>query len=214
MPEITVKTILEIAAHEALVREAYRDSVGVWTWSIGITSASGHNVERYIGKPQPLSKCLEIYIWLLETKYAPAVRLAFKGHDLSEEQFAAALSFHYNTGAITSASWVELFRQGKISESRKAFMLWRKPKEIIPRRRKERDLFFDGKWSGDGMITQYPVNSSHRPDWSGGCKIDIGDELRGILQADAASDDLQPVTEETINQPLTIWQRMKQYFRG
>ena len=52
---ITYKTALEIASHEALIRQAYKDSVGVWTWSVGLTSATGHDVLRYKANPNPLS---------------------------------------------------------------------------------------------------------------------------------------------------------------
>lgn len=70
---IDANAAMELASHEGLVRRAYKDSVGVWTWSIGITNATGHNVERYIGKPQTRQHCLAIYVWALE-KYADDVR--------------------------------------------------------------------------------------------------------------------------------------------
>jgi len=153
--QITARVALEVATHEGLVKEAYRDSVGVLTWSVGVTSASGHNVDRYIGNPQTIERCLEIYLWLLETKYAPAVRKAFAGRSLTEAQFAAALSFHWNTGSIDDASWVDNWKAGEIGRARANFMNWRIPPEVIPRRRKELELFFDGKWSGDGTIDIY-----------------------------------------------------------
>jgi len=40
---------MEVASHEAIIRQAYKDSEGVWIWSVGLTSATGHVVERYIG---------------------------------------------------------------------------------------------------------------------------------------------------------------------
>lgn len=180
---ITERIALELIGHEAIVREAYKDSVGVWTWSVGVTNASGHKVyPRYKDNPQPIDKCLEIYVWLLRSKYAPAVVKAFSGHDLTESQFGAALSFHYNTGAIGRASWVESFKAGRIAQARTEFMNWRSPPEIIPRRKKERDLFFDGKWSADGRATVYPVRKPpYAPDWSGAARVDIRDELREAM---------------------------------
>src|SRR5690554_6331906 len=90
---------LEVACHEALVRQTYKDSVGVLTWCVGMTNATGHTVERYIGKPASLQHCMNIYAWALD-RYADGVRRAFKGTPLTKAQFAAALSFHWNTGAI------------------------------------------------------------------------------------------------------------------
>ena len=179
---VTEKIALELIHHEAIVQEAYRDSVGVWTWGVGVTNASGHNVERYKDNPQSIERCLEVYLWLLRTKYLPDVLEAFTGFPLSESKLAAALSFHYNTGAIKRASWVGSFLKGDVVSARKEFMNWRSPPEIIPRREKERDLFFDGRWSSDGMTTIYPVRKpSYTPDWGRARRVDITADLRRAM---------------------------------
>jgi len=182
MRTLTTKIITEIAYHEGIVREAYLDSVGVWTWSAGITSASGHSVERYKRNPQRLSKCLEVYVWLLREKYLPAVLRAFEGHDLTEAQLAAALSFHWNTGAIERASWVKQFMAGD-GKARSSFMNWKRPAEIVPRRKAERDLFFDGAWSGDGTVLEWTrVSDAGRIDWSSGVRKDVSAHMAAILE--------------------------------
>jgi GH24 family phage-related lysozyme (muramidase) len=108
---------------------------------VGVTNASGHQVHpRYLRNPQTLTRCLEVYEWLVRTKYLPEVRAAFGRIQLNEHQLAAALSFHWNTGAIARASWVRSFRDGNIAQARREFMNWSKPKEIIGRREAERDL--------------------------------------------------------------------------
>lgn len=180
---LTARVALEIIGHEAIVREAYLDSVDVWTWGIGVTNASGHTVyPRYKDNPQPLEHCLKIFMWLLLTRYIPAVEKAFAGHELSEAQFAAALSFHYNTGAIARADWVRHFRDGRSDLAEAAIMNWRTPPEIIPRRQKERDLFFDGRWSSDGKATVYPVKKpSYRPDFRRGERVDVRQIVEGLL---------------------------------
>lgn len=179
---ITYNVALEIASHEAVIRQAYKDSVGVWTWSVGITSASGHKVERYIDNPQTIDYCLEVYVWLLRARYLPAVNRAFKGRTLSEAQLAAALSFHWNTGAIERAQWVQDYRLGHTVSARKNFMNYNKPPEITERRAKERDLFFDGKWSNDGTMTEYTeLTSRHTPKWRSGRKIDVKAVLTKII---------------------------------
>lgn len=155
---LTSRAAKELIAHEGIVQEAYKDSVGVWTWSIGITNKSGHQVHpRYLDKPQPLDKCLQVFIWLLKFKYIPDVEHAFAGHALSEAQFAAALSFHWNTGKIGSAGWVDKWKAGKLAAARAGFLAYRIPAEVIPRRQKEAALFFDGVWSGDGKSNVFPV---------------------------------------------------------
>ncbi len=157
-PSLTPRIVGEILQHEGLAREAYRDSVGVWTWSVGITDASGHRVGRYRDNPQSVERCLEVFVWLLTTRYLPAVQAAFGAFAPSEHQLAAALSFHYNTGAIARASWLKRFLDDDVDAARAAILDWRRPSEILPRRRRERDLFFDAKWSGDGSVAVYDVS--------------------------------------------------------
>lgn len=185
--EITYRTAGETLEHEGLVQEAYRDSVGVWTWSVGVTSASGHLVHpRYKDNPQPIRRCLEVFIWLLERKYAPEVRRVFRGHDLTEAQFAAALSFHYNTGAIARAAWVDLWKAQENAAAYLAFMNWRAPAGIVPRRKAERDLFFKGKWTWGGKVTVFPVRKpSYRPNFDAGKQVDVSADLRSLLSGAA-----------------------------
>lgn len=179
---MTVRVLQELVGHEAIVQEAYKDSVGVWTWGVGVTTRSGHSVERYKDNPQSIEHCLKIFAWLVMEKYAPAVRKAFAGRELSEAQFAAAVSFHYNTGAIGRASWVKSWMAGKPTTAKKQFMNWVKPPEITKRRKAERDLFFDGAWSSDGKATVYPVRKpSYSPNWGGAQRIDITADLERAL---------------------------------
>ena len=110
---------LEVASHEALVRQTYLDSVGVKTWCVGMTNATGHRVERYIGKPQTVQHCMNIYAWAL-ANYAGQVRDAFKARPLTKAQFAAAVSFHWNTGGIGRAAWVRYWLRGEDEKARKA----------------------------------------------------------------------------------------------
>lgn len=171
---LTERTVIEIVEHEAIVLEAYKDSVGVWTWSVGITSKSGHDVMRYKDKPQTLAHCLAVYIWLLREKYLPDVLKAFEGHNLTENQLCAALSFHWNTGAIRKADWVRLWKAGDATDAYAAFMNYSRPPEIIARRKAERSLFFKGEWTGDGTVIVWPVRKpSYSPNWSKPQMVDI-----------------------------------------
>ena len=76
--EVDYSVALEVASHEAVIRQAYKDSVGIWTWSVGLTGATGHDVERYIDNPASLQHCLNIFVWALRN-YAAQVNDAFPG---------------------------------------------------------------------------------------------------------------------------------------
>jgi lysozyme len=182
---LTMRMVLEILEHEAIVQEAYKDSVGVWTWGVGVTGASGHHVDRYKDKPAPIARCIEIYVWLLRTKYLPEVLSAFAGHPLAEHELAAALSFHWNTGAIGKADWVKMVKAGQREAARAAFLNYSRPKEVIGRRKCERALFFDGIWMGDGLVPHYGVaKPSYAPRWSSRKLIDVREDVAKAM-ADA-----------------------------
>ncbi len=192
---LTTEMCEEISTHEGLVAEAYKDSVGVWTWSIGITSQSGHDVERYIDNPATIDRCVEVYIWALDLNYLQAVQRAMQSRPLTLNQLTASLSFHWNTGAIERASWVGYFLNGDMAEAERRFMQWDSPPEIIERRKREADLLFRNIWSGDGKITHYTrVTNSSTPDWSSGVRISIRDELERAISAHyGPTDPLPPV---------------------
>jgi len=104
-------------------------------------------------------------------KYETRVRKAFTV-PLAQHEFDAAVSFDFNTGAINRASWVEMINKGDRQAARAAFMRWNKPAEIIGRREKERDLFFTGRYSGNGMVMVYPSDtSSGRVLWNKGKRM-------------------------------------------
>lgn len=179
MQKVSRKGLIEIASHEAIVLSPYLDSVGVWTVGIGHTASAGDpdpSVER---REFSLDEIMDIFARDIE-KFERRVRRAF-GRSLTQEQFDAAVSFDFNTGGIHRATWVKRFNEGKDDQARIAFMAWRKPKEIVPRRKKERDLFFDGKYSTDGMVSVYPASSTGAVLWSQGKRVSLP-EMGGVTQ--------------------------------
>jgi lysozyme len=173
MFEITYKTALEIVTHEAIVRQTYYDGGGVPTWSVGLTSATGHKVERYWKNPQSLDHCLRVYVWALDN-YADEVRKAFAGCDLTEAEFAAALSFHWNTGAISKASWVTSFKAGKIGDAK------------------------------NGRVTEWTrVKPDGHIDWGSAKTIDISAELHAALAGDIPAAD-KVIVEEKVPVPVPV----------
>ena len=158
MLKVSQRGMAEIAAHEAIVLSPYKDSVGVWTVGIGHTARAGHPDPAKERREFSIDEIMGIFTRDIQ-KFESRVRKAFK-RPLSQSQFDAAVSFDFNTGGIHRASWVKHFNKGDDARARQAFMLWRKPSQIIPRRQKERDLFFDGKYTSNGRVDVYPASSS------------------------------------------------------
>ncbi len=179
---LNVKNILELMHHEAIIQEMYKDSVGVETWSAGLTAASGINVRQYKDNPASLQVCIDAVVDRLRKVYVPRVLAAFKGKILSEAQFAAAMSFDYNTGAITRADWVKHWMNGHTDVAYESIMNWRSPPEIIKRREAERELFFKGVWSQDGKTTVFGVRKpSYTPNWKSARRVDVTAEIKAAL---------------------------------
>lgn len=182
--ELTPKIVAYCLHEEGMVEEAYKDSVGVWTWAGGVTNASGHEVyPRYKDNPQSLERCLEVTIWLMRERYLPAVETAFGGHDLNEAQIAAALSFHWNTGAISKANWVQEYRQGKPNSAKADIMQWSSKGMLTARRKREQALFFDGVWPKDLRCPIYPVaKPSYTPAFRRVVLVDLMPTLEKVMQ--------------------------------
>jgi len=177
---LTLRTAVELIGHEAIVREWYKDSVGVGTWGVGVTNASGHEVDRYKDAPTSIKRVLDVYIWLLREVYIPPVLKAFADFDLNEHQFAAAVSFHYNTGRIHNTAWVGMVKKGQRAAARQFLTTHYLNKGTLQSRRNaEAALFFDGKWEHeDGMVSVFPVRKpSYQPNFSAGVRVDIRKDM-------------------------------------
>lgn len=170
---LTPRIVAAVAHEEGLVLEAYKDSVGVWTWALGVAESGGHNVRQYIDKPSTIEAAVAASIDIMRRKYLPAVQSAFDGHRLKEHEIAGALSFHWNTGQIRKASWIKAWRDGDIAAARKGYLSWNKPASIIERRKSDAALFFDAAWPSL-LVPVYPVRKpSYQPDIRKGKLVDI-----------------------------------------
>lgn len=89
---------------EGVVLKAYRDVAGVWTIGAGLTAASGV-VRPKAGMVITRAEADRLLAAALAARYEPAVRKALPGARPCE--FDAGVSFHWNTGAVAKATWVE-----------------------------------------------------------------------------------------------------------
>lgn len=174
--DLTLYSFCFLASEEGMVKEMYYDSVGVGTWALGVTNSSGHTVDpRYKDNPQHLEKCIEISVWLIRESYLPAVFRAFEGYPLHDNELAAALSFHWNTGAIETTSWVDMVKEGEMDQAREFLENhYLNDGDLQARRNREAALFFDNMWPYPMLMNVYPVNKpSYTPDWGGANQVDI-----------------------------------------
>ena len=169
---MTMKTsdagLFALALHEGIVPAPYRDSVGVWTYGIGHTLGAGYpDPEKMLrGMPSSLDAALRDVFDLFRrdvAKYEAAVNRAVKV-PITQAQFDALVSFHYNTGAIGRASLVKRLNAGDVAGAATGFLAWMKPPEIKDRRTAEFALFAKGTYP-TGQATVWKVDGNGRMIW-------------------------------------------------
>ena len=160
--------LFALAMHEGIVPGPYLDSVGVWTYGIGVTAAAGDvdPAKMPRGMPDDLDAAVKLAVDLFrkvlaryEADVARAVKVPLKQH-----QFDALVSFHYNTGAIGRATLVKKLNAGDIAGAGQGFMSWLKPASLKARREAERDLFLTGAYPG-GSVPVWGVTNAGKVIW-------------------------------------------------
>jgi GH24 family phage-related lysozyme (muramidase) len=149
---VSNKGLMAIASHEALVLTTYLDSKRVPTIGIGHTAAAGPP------KPTPGLRIteregMELFGRDIE-RYAADVREAVKV-PVSQHEFDALVSFHFNSGGIKRAALVKALNAGDRVKAAAGFMGWIKPKELIGRRKKEQRLFEKGDYGDISTVLVY-----------------------------------------------------------
>lgn len=159
--QTSAQGVAALELEEGVVLRAYRDSVGVWTIGAGLTAASGV-VKPAAGMLITKSEATNLLERALRQKYEPAVRAAMTTTTVTPKQheFDAGVSFQWNLGKITSASWVKSWKaRAPRAEIRMGLMKWNKAGgKVLPgltaRRSREADMLLDGKYRVPDLPTQ------------------------------------------------------------
>lgn len=108
---------------EGLVLRAYRCPAGKWTIGDGLTAASGV-VDPGPGMVITQDEADRLLDEALRRNYEPAVTRAMPG--ARQHEFDGGVSFHWNTGAISRASWVPAWASGNRAAMRERLKRWTK----------------------------------------------------------------------------------------
>jgi lysozyme len=161
----------ELAGHEAIVLTRYLDSVGIWTIGIGHTAAAGPPDPDHPTPALTLAEAFALFRRDL-ADYEAGVNAAIHA-PLAQHEFDALVSFHFNTGRIATASLTASINAGKKPLAGTQFMNWKRPAAIIPRRRKEQQLFRSGVYANEGKATLYPATAAGAIQWSRGRSVSL-----------------------------------------
>lgn len=206
--KVSERGLAEIASHEGIVLSRYKDSVGVWTIGIGHTVSAGQPDPSKVTRELSLREVMEIFARDIQ-KFEKRVNKAFT-RQLTQEQFDAAVSFDFNTGGIHRATWVKKFNSGDFNGARRSFMAWSKPKEIIPRRKAERDLFFDGTYSGNGKVNTYKASSTGKVLWNTGKRVSLPPKS----QPKSKTTPVAVAVGTGVVATVTFWDKIQAFFAG
>lgn len=169
--KMSVWGLAELAGHEGIVTTRYLDSVGVWTIGVGHTAAAG--------APDPKTFTGELTPEQTMTLFANDVQdyeldvMSVVKVPITQYEFDALVSFHYNTGGIYRAALVRYLNSGDRERAAAAFMGWVTPREVTSRRMKEQTLFRTGKYCNGGKAGVYPATTAGRVRWDQGKVVDV-----------------------------------------
>ena len=192
---ITDRGLLALVRHEGIVPGPYLDVRQVWTFGIGHTAAAGPPDPATMPRDMPadldagIREAFRVFRADL-ARYEAAVLRAVTV-PLAPHEFDALVSFHYNTGGIARAALTRHLNAGDRDAAAEAFLNWRRPAAIVPRREDERDLFRHGRYPA-GRIPVWSVDRGGRVDFSRPIRRLTETEALALLRPDDAPAPHEP----------------------
>lgn len=128
-----------LIAREGRRLQAYRDSAGIWTIGIGITSASGLIAVRP-GLTITAAEC-DALAHRAFALYAGHVDAALAGTRVTQHGYDALVSVCFNIGpaAFGGSTFLKRLRTGDVDGAQAALLWWNRPAAILGRRQAEAD---------------------------------------------------------------------------
>jgi lysozyme len=139
---ITKSTLSYITEEEGKRNKAYKDTKGLWTVGVGHLIRPGE--EHLIGKTltdQEVEELLRSDLKWCSEAVESAVRVP-----LSQQSMDALYSLCFNIGgtAFKNSTLVKKLNAKDIKGAADQFLVWSKQPELLPRRKRERELFLSG----------------------------------------------------------------------
>lgn len=192
----SLRGICSMLAEEAIVLSSYDDGTGTLTIGAGHTAAAGPPNPRP-GMKISLTESINIYrndLSKVEREVMSAIRAT-----LSQNQFDALVSWHFNTGKIASATLTERLNAGDIEGAAAEFARWNKSDGkildgLVARRERETALFQKGEY-GDPIIRVFDSKGGREEHFSPA-------QIEALLGGAPASEEEQS-TEELLANPAS-----------
>lgn len=194
----SLRGICAMLAEEAIVLSAYDDGTGTLTIGAGHTAAAGAP-KPSSGMKISLTEAINIFRADL-IKFERGVEGAVKV-PLSQNQFDALVSWHFNTGAISTATLTQKLNARDAAGAAEEFARWNKSKGrvldgLVARRARETAVFRDADY-GEPVVRVLESKNGHEDHFSS-AQIEA---LFGNTGAPAPEEDQS--TEEILANPAS-----------
>jgi lysozyme len=138
--------------HEGIINHPYNDKKRYATIGIGhlIGYRPVNNQDKIDWAGFNKQKAFELFKADLTKTYEPSVKSLVKV-PLTQFQYDAIVSFQYNTGGLGISNFLKSLNQGK--PNGELMLNFKKPAEIIGRRKDEVKLFNTGEYQNQGTAT-------------------------------------------------------------
>lgn len=183
-----------IRSFEGCALRAYRDPVGIWTIGYGQTNsdASVLGFKVQAGVTITRQQAEDLLIVSLDKRYAATVDRTLPGSNLPT--FDAGCSFHYNTGAVSRASWPKSWRTTRDATS---ILSWNKGGgRVLPgltrRRKRELAMINNGEYGPEGHQKPVDLDAKH------GHVPGHLDGQPGLLKTGDASPEVKELNDKLI----------------
>lgn len=171
--QISDKGLKALIAEEGEVLRAYKCPAGIWTIGVGLTKASGV-IDPKPGMTITKQESGKLLRLALARVYEPEVEKAMsiiKGGKVTrplQPEFDAGVSFHFNTGAISTATWVKLWKADAArSKVLAAFKAWNKSEgKVLPALVARRDREAAMLTSGVYLAIQPAASRADLAQWA------------------------------------------------
>lgn len=160
--KVSVQGICSILTHESIILSAYDDGGGVLTIGAGHTAMAGPPTPTG-GMKISLEESFNIFRQDLR-KYEGEVFQAINV-SLSQNQFDALVSWHFNTGRINNSTLTTKLNDGDYAGAAKEFSNWNKSngkvlRGLVNRRKRETAIFGSADYGDESVIVRVSKGSA------------------------------------------------------
>jgi lysozyme len=199
---ISVSGLNGIRQWEGRALRAYQDEVGVWTIGYGITNMDkGIGFKVQSGATITAEQAEQLLYASLRQNYLPATRRALSPQSkLAHPQGAidGGVSFHYNTGGISRASWPKFLVAGNLEQAKTGLASWNKAggkvlSGLVRRRAWEIGVIFNGDY---GHLAGPDILDEHERSIGSGelLKALPGDATSAVIPGDVQTSGVPKAT--------------------